>query len=64
MQIDDYRIRGGLSRDQIDIMHEKALYLIENSGIKIPHEGIKKRLAEYDGVRIENDMVALSGSSS
>jgi trimethylamine--corrinoid protein Co-methyltransferase len=57
MLIDGYGLKGGLSREQIDLMHEKALYLIERSGIKIPHEGIKKRLAEYDGVKIEDDMV-------
>ena len=57
MLIDEFRVRGGLSKEQIDLMHEKALYLIEHSGIKIPHEGIKKRLAEYDGVRIESDKV-------
>jgi trimethylamine:corrinoid methyltransferase-like protein len=57
MLIEDFTIEGGLSREQMDIMHEKALYLIENVGIHIPHEGIVKRLLNYDGVKIDKDQV-------
>jgi trimethylamine:corrinoid methyltransferase-like protein len=57
MLIEDFTIEGGLSREQMDIMHEKALYLIENVGIHIPHEGIVKRLLNFDGVKIDKDHV-------
>jgi len=57
MFIEDYQLEGGLTKQQLDVMHEKALYLIENVGINIPHEGIVKLLSNYDGVKIEKDHV-------
>lgn len=57
MQIDDFMLAGGLSSSQIDRMHEEALALVEGVGIHIHHEGIKRILAEYDGVSIEKDTV-------
>ena len=56
-RIEDLRLEGGLSREQIDLMHEKALWLVENVGLHIPHQGILKLLANYDGVKIEGEIV-------
>jgi trimethylamine--corrinoid protein Co-methyltransferase len=55
--IEDFKLKGGLNREQIEIMHEKALYLIEKVGIRIPHDGVIKLISSYDGVKIEKDMV-------
>jgi trimethylamine--corrinoid protein Co-methyltransferase len=57
MYIEDYILEGGLNEEQIKLMHEKAVYLVENVGIHIPHKGILQLLSEYDGVLIENERV-------
>ncbi len=57
MHIEEFTLRGGLSKEQINIMNEKALWLVENVGVQIPHVGIIKLLSNYDGVKIENDTV-------
>ena len=57
MHIDDFTLAGGLSSSQIDRMHEEALSLVEDVGIHIRHQGIKRILAEYSGVSIEKDTV-------
>ena len=57
MNISDFSLIGGLSKDQIETMHEKALFLVEEVGIQIPHEGIIKLLSDYDGVTIEKNTV-------
>ena len=57
MRIDDFTLAGGLSNSQIDRMHDKALALVEDTGIHIHHEGIKRILAQYSGVSIEKDTV-------
>ena len=57
MRLPDYGLQGGLAPEQIRTMHEKALWLIETSGIQVPHQGVLKLLAAQDGVRIEKDMV-------
>jgi trimethylamine--corrinoid protein Co-methyltransferase len=57
MSIEEYIIEGGLSKGQMDLMHEKALYLVENEGLHIPHEGILKLLSEHDGVKIKGENV-------
>lgn len=48
-----FALAGGLTREQLDRMHQGALELIAEVGLELPHEGILKRLAEHDGVRIE-----------
>jgi trimethylamine--corrinoid protein Co-methyltransferase len=55
--IESFGLRGGLSREQIDIMHNRALSLVEEVGIQIPHDGILRILADYDGVHIDGNMV-------
>lgn len=57
MFITDFELSGGLTKEQIELMHEKALWLVENVGVHIPHEGIIKLLSSYDGVRIDKDRV-------
>jgi trimethylamine--corrinoid protein Co-methyltransferase len=57
MPIENYHLEGGLSDEQIEVMKEKALDLVERVGIHVPHEGILKRLSDYDGVTIENQDV-------
>ncbi len=57
MYVEDFTLGGGLTKKQIDLMNEKALYLVENTGIHIPHEGILKLLSNYNGVKIENEFV-------
>jgi trimethylamine--corrinoid protein Co-methyltransferase len=57
MRLQDYGLKGGLNPEQIRTMHEKAMWLIETSGIQVPHEGVRKLLAGYKGVRVEKDMV-------
>jgi trimethylamine:corrinoid methyltransferase-like protein len=57
--IESFGLRGGLSREQIDIMHNRALSLVEEVGIQIPHDGILRILADYDGVHIDGNMVTL-----
>jgi trimethylamine--corrinoid protein Co-methyltransferase len=57
MNIQDFTLHGGLSKEQIELMHEKALSLIEEVGIQIPHQGILDILADYNGVSVEKDTV-------
>ncbi len=57
MKLADYGLKGGLGGDQIQQMHEKAMWLIETSGIQVPHEGVRKLIAGHDGVTVEGDMV-------
>lgn len=57
MFIEDFKLSGGLTKEQIDLMHEKALWLVENVGVHIPHKGIIMLLSNYDGVRIDRDRV-------
>lgn len=55
--MEDFTLKGGLTREQISLMHEKALDLVENVGINIPHEGILKILADHKGVEIDKNTV-------
>ncbi|MCK4420147.1 trimethylamine methyltransferase family protein [Candidatus Aerophobetes bacterium] len=52
----------GLTQGQIEIMHQEALKLIETVGLKVPHEGIVKRLSGEKGVRVEKDRMKFDGS--
>ena len=51
------QLAGGLTDAQIADMHEKAMGLIEEMGIEVAHEGIKGRLADFEGVHIDGDRV-------
>jgi trimethylamine--corrinoid protein Co-methyltransferase len=57
MLIENYHLEGGLSKQQIEAMKEKALGLVEKVGIYVPHEGILKLLSNYDGVTIDKSDV-------
>ena len=56
-RIEPFTLKGGLSKDQIDVLHERALALVEEVGVHIPHEGILSILSDYNGVVVDNDMV-------
>ena len=57
MAIGAFHLKGGLTKEQLDLIHEKALYLIETVGMRIPHSGILKLLSNYNGVNIEKENV-------
>jgi len=57
MFIEDFMLQGGLSKKQIDVMNEKALSMVEEVGVNIPHDGIIQLLSDYDGVTIEKSTV-------
>jgi trimethylamine--corrinoid protein Co-methyltransferase len=57
MSLKDLELAGGLSNEQIRLLHEEGLSLVEEIGIHIPHEGILKLLSNHDGVTIEKDNV-------
>jgi trimethylamine--corrinoid protein Co-methyltransferase len=61
-RIEPFSLQGGLSREQIDVMHDRALSLVEEVGIQIPHEGILRILADYDGVHIEDNTVTFKSN--
>ncbi len=52
-----YVLDGGLEKSDIEKMWDGALHLIENYGLKIPHDGILKIISNYDGVKINGDIV-------
>ncbi len=57
-----YNLGEGLSQGQIEKMHQETLKLIEKVGLRIPHQGIVKRLSQNKGVRVEKDRVRFDGS--
>ena len=61
-RIEPFSLQGGLSREQIDVMHDRALSLVEEVGIQIPHEVILRILADYDGVHIEDNTVTFKSN--
>ena len=52
-----YYLAGGLTDEDMDKMHDEMLDIIENVGLKVPHDGILKLLAEKDGVKIVGNIV-------
>jgi trimethylamine:corrinoid methyltransferase-like protein len=50
-----YAITGGLDQDDLKAIHRKALQLIQEIGIAIPHEPTLKLLKGHKGVRIEGN---------
>jgi trimethylamine--corrinoid protein Co-methyltransferase len=52
-----YKLEGGFSTQDMDRLWEGALRLIKNVGLRVPHDGIRRCLAEFDGVEIKNDIV-------
>jgi trimethylamine--corrinoid protein Co-methyltransferase len=57
VNIEDFELSGGLTEEQIRIMHERALEFVEEVGVYIPHRGILKLLSNYNGVSINEDNV-------
>jgi trimethylamine---corrinoid protein Co-methyltransferase len=52
-----YGVTGGLSKSQLQIMHEQALDILEHVGMAVPHQKTLKRLAENSGVSINGNRV-------
>ena len=55
-----YRLEGGFTTQDMDMMWDGALRLIENIGLKVPHEGIRKLVKDFDGVTIKDDIVTFN----
>ncbi|MDI7274862.1 MAG: trimethylamine methyltransferase family protein [Anaerolineae bacterium] len=52
-----YKLTGGLSRDEIQHMHDEALGLIERVGLRVAHEPTLRRIGGQQGVTISGDVV-------
>ncbi len=52
-----YQLTGGLTDEDMSKMHNAMLDIIENVGLKVPHDGILKILSEKEGVKIDGDVV-------
>ena len=55
-----YKLEGGFSKQDMDKMWEGALRLIRKVGLKVPHESIRRLIAEIDGVEIRDDNVTFN----
>ncbi len=55
-----FHIEGGFSEDDICKMWEGALHLIEKLGLRVAHRGIKKIISEFEGVKINGDIVTFN----
>ncbi len=55
-----YKLEGGFSKQDMDKMWEGALRLIRKVGLKVPHEGIRRLIADFDGVEIQDDIVTFN----
>ena len=62
MKLQDYGLAGGLNDAQIRTMHDRAMWLIETSGVQVPHQGLLKLLASQPGVTVKGDMVRFKSS--
>ena len=55
-----YKLEGGFSKQDMDKMWEGALRLIRKVGLKVPHEGMRRLIADFDGVEIHDDIVTFN----
>ncbi len=55
-----YRIEGGLTKRDMDRMWEGAIRLIGSVGLKVPHDGIRRLVSEFDGVEIKDEIVTFN----
>ena len=55
-----YVITGGFTEKQIEIIHDKAMSIIETIGLNVPHEGIRELLSHHDAVTIKGEDVRFS----
>ena len=55
-----YKLEGGFSKQDMDKMWEGALRLIRKVGLKVPHEGLRLLIGEFDGVEIRDDIVTFN----
>ena len=57
MKLEQYRLSGGLTPEQIGLMKRKAIELVERVGLHVPHQGILDLLRQHDGVKVEGETV-------
>lgn len=55
-----YRIEGGLTKQDMDRMWEGAIRLIGSVGLKVPHDGIRRLVSEFDGIEIKDEIVTFN----
>ena len=56
-----YGLAGGLDERQLEGIKQEALAILESIGVEVDHEGIRKHLADFDGVSIKGKRVHYSG---
>ncbi len=52
-----YSLRGGLSEQQLQRMHDEAVGLVQRIGLRVRHETVRRLAAEHDGVTVQSDSV-------
>lgn len=52
-----YQLAGGLTAANMRCIHDAALGLIERVGLRVPHEVVRRLLADYQGVSVEGERV-------
>jgi trimethylamine--corrinoid protein Co-methyltransferase len=57
MKLEQYSLTGGLNAKQIGLMKRRAIELVEQVGLHVPHDGILGLLRQHDGVKVEGQMV-------
>ena len=57
MKLEQYSLSGGLTAEQIGLMKRKAIELVEQVGLHVPHDGILGLLRQHDGVKVEGQTV-------
>ncbi|MFH0965281.1 MAG: trimethylamine methyltransferase family protein [Planctomycetota bacterium] len=55
-----YALTGGLDQGQLDGIRGEALAILERTGVEVDHEGIRKHLADFEGVEIKGKRVCYS----
>jgi len=55
-----YRLGGGLSARQIEQMHDAALDLCQTVGLQVPHEGVRRRALQHEGVSEKGETLFFS----
>jgi trimethylamine--corrinoid protein Co-methyltransferase len=57
MSVLEYSIGGGFAAEDVQRLHEKALDLVAQVGLRVPHEPTLRRISGRRGVRISGDTV-------
>lgn len=57
-----YGLSGGLDERRLNAIRSEALAVLERIGVEIDHEGIRRHLAQFEGVSIQGKRVCYSGA--